>query len=156
MSDTSPILRLADAVACRAHRGQVDKAGAPYILHPRAVAAMVRGEDARAVALLHDVLEDTAMTEQALQALFGPRISGAVAAMTHREGESYMDYIRRLGQDPLARAVKLADLAHNMDLSRLSRVTDADLERQEKYRMARACLLSLEPEPLPGKNPNDP
>ena len=127
---------LAKALAAYAHQGQTDKAGRDYLLHPLAVAARMETEEEKTVALLHDVLEDTFVTEATIRNLFGPEIAGAVSAMTHRPEESYEDYIRRLGENPLARKVKLEDLRHNMDLSRLPVVTDQDLQRVEKYRRA--------------------
>ena len=127
---------LARTLAAYAHQGQTDKAGLPYFLHPTAVAAQLDTEEAQTVAYLHDILEDTFVTEATVRNLFGPEIADAVAAMTHRPGETYEAYIRRLGENPLARQVKLADLRHNMDLSRLPVVTDQDLQRAEKYRRA--------------------
>ena len=134
---------LAEALACYAHRGQRDKAGRDYIEHPRAVAAQLATEEEKTVGFLHDILEDTFVTEETLRNLFGDRITDAVCAMTHRSEESYEAYIRRLGENPLARTVKLADLAHNMDLSRLPRVTERDMARREKYKKAEFYLRSL-------------
>ena len=146
MSETISLVQLADAVACHAHRGQVDKAGKAYILHPRAVAAQVEGEEAKAAALLHDVLEDTDITEDTLRNLFGDRITDTVCTLTHRKGESYEAYICRIGDDPPAARIKLADLRHNLDLSRLPRVTQRDLLRAEKYRRSTAYLLTKIPQ----------
>ena len=133
--------QLACALAAWAHRDQVDKAGRPYIEHPLAVAEAVEGEEARLTALLHDVVEDSSVTPETLRNLFGEEVADAVEALTHREGEDYFDYIRRLSRNSLARQVKLADLAHNMDLSRISAPGEADLRRVEKYRRAREMLL---------------
>ena len=127
---------LARILAAYAHQGQTDKAGRDYILHPMAVADQMDTDEEKTVALLHDILEDTSVTEATLKNLFGPEIADAVISMTRRPGEPYDDYIRRLGKNPLARRVKLADLRHNMDLSRLPVVTDQDLQRAEKYRRA--------------------
>ena len=127
---------LAKTLAAYAHQGQTDKAGRDYILHPMAVADQMDTDEEKTVALLHDILEDTSVTEATLKNLFGPEIADAVSALTRRPDETYDDYIRRLGKNSLARRVKLADLRHNMDLSRLPVVTDQDLQRAEKYRRA--------------------
>ena len=137
--------RLADLLAAYAHQGQTDKAGRDYILHPRAVAARMETEEEKTVALLHDVLEDTFVTEATLRNLFGDAVTDAVVTLTHREGEDYEAYIRRIGDHPLALRVKLADLRHNMDLTRLPEVTEADLRRAEKYRRSYDWLRSRLP-----------
>ena len=131
---------LADALAAFAHRGQVDKAGEPYINHPRRVASGFDTEDEITVALLHDVAEDTEITLGPIENIFGSRVAEAVDALTHREDEDYFDYVRRAGQNPVAKAVKLSDLNDNMNLGRLKNVTDKDLKRVEKYRKAKAIL----------------
>lgn len=124
-----------------AHRGQFDKAGRPYIGHPAHVAARVGGDAAKAAAWLHDVVEDTAITLDDLRAAgISDEVVEAVGLLTHEPGTPYMDYVRRIKANHVARAVKLADLAHNSDLSRLPKVTEADLERLSKYRKAIAEL----------------
>ena len=146
------IVKLAELVAVLAHRGQKDKSGADYIGHPLAVASRLASKDEKAVGLLHDTLEDTAVTFEDLRLLFGDRIAGAVLRLTHEDTpgsqalspkqkeERYMEYVRGLKNDPLARAVKMADLSHNMDLSRIPRPTERDHARVEKYRRAWALL----------------
>ena len=140
----TPMAPLAEALAAYAHAGQLDKAGRPYIDHPRAVAAGVETDLEKTVAYLHDVLEDTFVTESTIRNLFGDTVADAVAALTRRPEEDYEDYVRRLGENPLARRVKLADLRHNMDLSRLPQITEQDRLRCEKYRRAMTYLLALE------------
>lgn len=135
-------LEFALAFASRAHRGQVDKSGADYINHPLTVASFVESEEEKIVALLHDVLEDTVVNEPTLRLLFGDRITDAVLALTRQTGESYEAFILRAKQNPIARTVKLADLRHNSDLSRLRTVTEADLQRCSKYAAATAVLLA--------------
>ena len=130
-------IELAAAVSRFAHRGQVDKAGQPYYLHPAAVAAMVDGEDEKIVAYLHDILEDTDVSENTIRNLFGE-----VKLLTHAKSEPYMDYIRRVKENELAKRVKLADLTHNMNLKRLLVVTPADEARLKKYREASLILLA--------------
>lgn len=128
---------IARSIATRAHAGQVDKAGAPYIGHPERVASQVEGDAAKATAWLHDVVEDTPLTLADLKA---EGVSGevieAVRLLTHDSGVPYLEYVRRIKRNPIARAVKLADLRHNSDLSRLPAVTDADLRRKRRYEQA--------------------
>lgn len=120
---------LALALAAFAHEGQTDKAGVDYIEHPKAVAANFEDENRVIVALLHDVLEDTSVTEDTIRNLFGDSIADACRALTHAEGEPYLDYVRRAIQNPLARDVKKADLHNNMDLGRLPQITEWDRKR---------------------------
>ena len=130
----------AEAFATKMHEGQTDKAGRPYIEHPRAVASKVGGEKEKVVAWLHDTVEDTPATIEQIREMFGDEIADAVAAMTHDKSVPYMDYVRNIKKNPIARKVKMADLSHNMDLSRLANVTDEDLERVEKYKKAYEIL----------------
>lgn len=117
------------ALATVAHAGQKDKAGEAYINHPVAVASFVEGEDEKVAALLHDVIEDTWVTEEYLRPRFGDVVTDAVVAMTHLEDEPYLDYIERVKRNPLAKTVKMADLKHNMDLNRFSVITEKEIER---------------------------
>lgn len=107
----------AGALAAHAHRGQVDKAGRPYIDHVRAVEGMMptRDYDGRTVALLHDVVEDTDWTiEQLRDVGFPENVLEAVEAITHRKAEPYPEYIERIAQNELATRVKLADLREHL------------------------------------------
>ncbi len=132
---------IARAIAERAHAGQVDKAGKPYIGHPAHVAVSVEGDKAKAVAWLHDVVEDTPMTFDDLRAAgIDDEVLAALELLTHDKTVPYMEYVAAIRENDLARTVKLADLAHNSDLSRLPEVTDADLQRVEKYRQAMGLL----------------
>jgi guanosine-3',5'-bis(diphosphate) 3'-pyrophosphohydrolase len=134
-------LERAIAIAAEAHAGQVDKAGAPYILHPLRVMHRVHSAAERIVAVLHDLVEDTPWTLEALEAEgFAPEVLAAVDALTRRDGERYEAFVARAGADPVGRAVKLADLAENMDLTRLATPTARDVERMERYRRAVAQL----------------
>lgn len=137
------ITRKAYAIACTAHAKQVDKAGEPYICHPLAVAEQMQDETTTAVAFLHDVLEDNPnFTQQDLLNLGIPaEVVENVDYLTRRKGVPYMDYIRSLKDKPIAKAVKLADLWHNSDLSRLQKVTDEDLARRAKYMKAIKILM---------------
>jgi guanosine-3',5'-bis(diphosphate) 3'-pyrophosphohydrolase len=112
-------LELAILIATIAHAGQVDKAGQPYILHPLRVMLRLSTEPERIAAVLHDVLEDCrGWTLERLRGHFGPEVASAVDALTRREGETYRQYILRAAADPIARAVKVADLHDNLDPSR--------------------------------------
>lgn len=134
-------LERAIALAAEAHAGQVDKAGAPYILHPLRLLLAVDTPEERIVAVLHDVVEDTPWTLEALRAEgFTQEVVDAVEALTKRAGESYEAFIERVAANPLARRVKRADLADNLDLGRLPVVTEADLARLARYRAALARL----------------
>lgn len=130
-------LYVAALIAYKAHEGQVDKAGKPYILHPLHVMKQVRTIEEQIVALLHDVIEDTDCTlEDLRKEHFSEKVLEALALMTHDKTVPYMDYIAKIKENPLARAVKIADLHHNMDLKRIPNPTEKDYERLEKYKAA--------------------
>ena len=128
---------LALSIARKAHEGQLDKAGVDYIEHPIYVASQVDTEEEKAVALLHDVIEDSPFTaEELLLAGLPETVVTAVQILSKKKGQDYQTYLENVKSNSLARVVKLADLKHNSDLSRLSSVTDKDLERLEKYKKA--------------------
>lgn len=128
---------LALKIATEAHKGQVDKAGVPYINHPLTVASLVETEEEKIVALLHDTIEDTNITEQDLLNYgFSNKIVEAVKLLTHNKDVPYMDYVAKIKDNELARKVKIADLTHNSDLSRLKEITDKDKKRYKKYQKA--------------------
>jgi (p)ppGpp synthase/HD superfamily hydrolase len=132
-----PTLEDAIILAAGAHRGQADKAGEPYILHPLRVMLQLVDEEGRIAAALHDVLEDTATTADNLRDWgYGEKVVEALEALTRRDGESYADSIERAVRNPLARRVKLADLADNMNVHRLPAVGDADRDRLARYQAA--------------------
>ncbi len=136
-----PTLEAAIQLAVQAHTGQVDRFGAPYILHPLRVMLRLETETERMVAVLHDVVEDTPVTLEALQAAgYPPEVVEAVDHLSRREGETYEVFIERIRPHPLARRVKLADLEDNMDLRRLPEVTEQDLLRLRRYRRAWTVL----------------
>ena len=135
-------LERAIEIAARAHAGQVDKAGQAYILHPLRVMLRMKSAHERMAAVLHDVVEDTPVSLQQLVAEgFAPEVIAAVEALTKRPGESRMDAARRAAADPVARQVKLADNAENMDLSRIENPTERDFARLEEYKTVREILL---------------
>ena len=119
----TPLTIKAIKIAYKAHEGQYDQSGVPYILHPVHLAEQMTDETTTCIALLHDVLEDTALTLPDLEAEFPREITEAVQLLTHAPSDDYLDYVRRLCENPLARKVKIADLAHNSDETRLSSVT---------------------------------
>lgn len=134
-------IRKAMNLCYRAHRDQLDKAGVPYVFHPIHLAEQMPDEDTIITALLHDVMEDTGLClEDLRQEGYPEPVLEALDILTRRETEEYTDYIERVQESPMARIVKLADLRHNSDLSRLPCVTPRDLERAEKYRKAIARL----------------
>jgi (p)ppGpp synthase/HD superfamily hydrolase len=141
-------LSLAVEVAKKYHEGMTDRAGKSYLFHLTSVSNSVLplGEDYAVVGMLHDTLEDTKMTKESLISMFGRDIADAVFLLTHDPGIPYLDYVRNVKNsgNPLAIAVKKADLRNNMDLTRLPNVTDRDLKRVEKYKKAYAILTGDE------------
>ncbi len=129
-------------IAEKAHAGQKDKAGKDYIVHPAAVAGMLETDEEKAVAYLHDVVEDTDVTLEDLRSFgFNELIVEAVKAITKTEGEDYDDYIERLSENELAVKVKLADMKHNSDITRFDEPTEKDIERCRKYEEKRNRLI---------------
>lgn len=134
-------LERAIAIAVQAHYGQKDRSGAPYILHPLRVMFRLRSEEQRIVAILHDVVEDSDWTLDRLRAEgFPAAVVQAIDCVTRRPEESYEAFVERSKSDPLARAVKLADLDDNLDLSRLPEITEQDLARLNRYKRAKLAL----------------
>lgn len=124
-------------IAYKAHHGQVDKGGIPYVFHPYHLAEQMPDEYTTCVALLHDVVEDTEVTLEELQEIFPSEVIEAVAVMTHGEDEPYLDYVQRVSQNPIAKVVKLADLRHNSDETRMPDADEKTLAYfREKYRKA--------------------
>lgn len=131
------MIDIALAIATEAHAGQVDKAGKPYILHPLRLMAQMDDDLSKAVAVLHDVIEDCGITAHDLVAKGLPHsVVDRVVALSRKEGESYMQFIDRIAPDAITRKVKMADLKDNMDLSRLPQVTEEDTKRNAKYQKA--------------------
>ncbi|MFJ2280110.1 HD domain-containing protein [Pseudomonas sp. NPDC087803] len=130
-------LERAIAIAATAHAGQVDKGGAPYILHPLKVMLRMTTLEERIVAVLHDVVEDCGISLDDLRKEgFNEDVLRAIESVTKVPGESYEDFVERAAQNPIGRVVKLADLEENSDLSRIASPSWEDLERVEKYRRA--------------------
>jgi phosphonatase-like hydrolase len=132
-----PTLEEAIALAAQAHRGQVEKAGQPYILHPLRVMLRFRSEPEQIVGVLHDLIEDTNHTLSELRHIgYTEEIIQAIDALSKKSGESYVEFIERVAANPLAKRVKLADLEDNMDIRRLSEITERDQERLRRYQSA--------------------
>ena len=139
------LTRKAIKLAFKAHEGQLDRAGLPYILHPLHVAEQMKDEDTCVIALLHDVIEDTDVTLENLREYGFTEVQVAgVESMTREDDEDYFEYIRDVKKNPLAVKVKLEDLKHNSDVSRMIEVTDRDRQRLDKYKKAMEILLSEE------------
>ena len=127
-----------------AHKDQVDKTGIPYVFHPFHLAEQMETEETTVVALLHDLVEDTPTTFEDLESMgFGEAILTALRLLTHLDDTPYMEYIAKIKENPIAKAVKLADLRHNSDLTRLDEnaIDQRALERNQKYKRALAFLL---------------
>lgn len=128
-------------ICFNAHKDQVDKSGMPYVFHPFHLAEQMKDEDTTIVALLHDVVEDTEYDIAHLRKIgFSESILEAISVLTHDGSTPYMDYISKIKTNPIARTVKLADLCHNSDITRLNNVQEKDLRRIRKYRVAQAML----------------
>ena len=124
-----------------AHKDQLDKSGLPYVFHPFHLAEQMTEENTVVAALLHDVVEDTPYTFDDLLAMgFGEEVVAALRLLTHDDAVPYMDYVANIKANPIARAVKLADLRHNSDLTRLDAVDEDARQRAAKYAQAIAIL----------------
>lgn len=129
-------------IMIKAHRGQKDKAGKPYFIHPLTVALRVRGIRVKTVVLLHDVIEDNKDYTYKDFSFLDEEQLEALKLLTHKKEDSYFDYIKKIKFNKIAREVKLSDLEHNSDLSRLKKVEEKDIKRLNKYNKAKQLLLS--------------
>ena len=133
--------RKAMQIAYRAHHGQTDKSGVPYLYHPIHLAEQMNDEVTVTAALLHDVLEDSPMTAAELRAAgISPQAVDAVVLLTRTAETPYLDYVERIRSNPIARAVKCADLRHNCDPSRLPNPPEGWREKRDLYRKALEIL----------------
>lgn len=149
----TPLTRKAMVLAYQAHAGQTDKSGVPYIFHPWHLAESMPDEASTIAALLHDVAEDTTLTlEDLAKQGFGTAVMQALRLLTHDKTVAYMDYIRALQDDPIARRVKLADLAHNSDTSRLDILPQGAAHKLALYKEATALLQAKENDEGPAPN----
>ena len=125
-----------------AHKNQTDKSGMPYVYHPFHLAEQMKDEYSTCVALLHDVVEDSETSlNDLIEAGFPKEVTDAIALMTHDERVPYLEYVAEIKNNPIARVVKLADLRHNSDLSRLDKIDEKTNERVKKYEQAILLLL---------------
>ena len=139
----TPLTKKALKLCFEAHKDQTDKTGLPYIFHPFHLAEQMKDEYTTVTALLHDVVEDTDYTLKDLQNMGYPdEVITALSLLTHDDSSEYMDYVKRLKNNPIARAVKLADLKHNSDLSRYDKIDGNAIKRTAKYKQA-IEILSL-------------
>lgn len=140
--------RKAMRIMFEAHKEQFDKSGVPYVFHPFHVAEQMTDEISCCAALLHDVIEDTDITAEDLRREgISEEVIRVVLMLTHDDSEPYLDYVKRIKAEPHARAVKLADLTHNSDVTRFDRaLTDKDRARLEKYKQAKDILNDIKEE----------
>ena len=137
----TPLTKKAMKLCFTAHKDQLDKSGLPYVFHPFHLAEQMTDEFTTVAALLHDVVEDTEYTFSDLADMgFPEEILAALRLLTHDPAVPYMDYVAQAKSNPIARAVKIADLLHNSDPTRLDVLTPRDIERAEKYQKALRLL----------------
>lgn len=137
------LLSKAIILATEKHYNQLDKGGNPYILHPLKVMSNVSSLDAKIVAILHDIIEDTDITKNDLIDLgFPNHIVLAIELLSKNNKQDYISYINSIKSNSLATEVKLADLKDNMDLSRLSSISSKDINRVKLYKRAYNILLN--------------
>lgn len=140
----TPLTKKAMKIAYAAHHGQVDQSGQPYIFHPYHLAEQMEDELTICAALLHDVVEDTEVTFEELKKEFPKEVIDVLKLLTHDDDEDYFEYVRRIKTNPAAVAVKLADLEHNSDQTRLGNAKDVPEEKRRwweyKYSRAKAIL----------------
>ena len=137
----TPMTKKALKLCFEAHKDQSDKSGMPYVFHPFHLAEQMDSEETVTVALLHDVVEDTGYTISDLIGMGFPKnVTDALLLLTHDDSVPYLEYVAGIRKNPVAKAVKLADLRHNSDLSRLDLIDEKALARAEKYKKAIALL----------------
>ena len=128
-------------IAYKAHSGQMDKGGVPYIYHPMHIAERMDDELSTVIALLHDVIEDTYIRYNDLKdEQISQEAIEIIKILTRNKDEDYFEYINRVGENSIARKIKIEDLIHNSDLTRLDVIDDESLKRVEKYNKALKIL----------------
>ena len=133
----TPLTKKAMKLCFQAHKEQLDKSGIPYVFHPIHLAEQMDDEYSTVTALLHDVVEDTSYTFEDLRNFGYPEaVLEALRLLTHDKAVPYMEYVAAVRENPIARKVKLADLRHNSDITRLDVIDQRALERVKKYREA--------------------
>ena len=139
----TPLTKKALTLCFEAHKEQRDKSGLPYVFHPFHLAEQMKSEETVICALLHDIVEDTHYTLEDLENMGFPKsVIEAIALLTHDDSVPYMDYVRNIKPNPIARAVKIEDLKHNSDLTRLDTIDEFSLKRNKKYEEALSILLN--------------
>ena len=142
----TPMTKKAMKLMFEKHKEQKDKSDIPYVFHPFHVAESMDDENSTIVALLHDIVEDTDVSIQDLKNMgFDSEITDALQIMTHDKSIDYFEYIKTIETNPIARKVKLSDLKHNSDITRLNEVTEKDLKRVEKYKKSIEYLEQYNP-----------
>lgn len=134
------LTRKAMIIAYNAHKNQFDKSGVPYIYHPIHVAEKMKTENECIVALLHDVVEDTETTFEQLENIFSSEIIDSLKLLTKDNTVDYYEYIMKIKKNPIAKSVKIEDLKHNLDLTRLDVITEDDIKRENRYKKALLIL----------------
>ena len=134
------LTRKAMVIAYNAHANQFDKAGVPYIFHPIHLAEQMDTEIECIIALLHDVVEDTKVTFEQLEKEFSKEIIEILKLLTHDKETDYMEYVKKIKENPIAKKIKKADITHNADETRLDKITENDILRREKYQKALEIL----------------
>lgn len=134
------LTRKAMVIAYNAHANQFDKAGVPYIFHPIHLAEQMDTEIECIIALLHDVVEDTKVTFEQLEKEFSKEIIEILKLLTHDKETDYMEYVKKIKENPIAKKIKKADIIHNADETRLETITENDILRREKYQKALEIL----------------
>lgn len=134
------LTRKAMIIAYNAHKNQFDKSGVPYIYHPIHVAEQMKTENECIVALLHDVVEDTEITFEQLENIFSSGIIDSLKLLTKDNTVDYYEYIMKIKKNPIAKSVKIEDLKHNLDLTRLDVITEDDIKRENRYKKALLIL----------------
>ena len=130
----TPLTKKALKLCFDAHKDQVDKTGLPYVFHPFHLAEEMTDEISTICALLHDVIEDTEYTFESLSEMgFPEEVIRVLGLLTHEDGVPYMEYVERISHDPVATRVKLADLRHNSDTTRMDEMDEWAVRRNEKY-----------------------
>ena len=134
-SNNAATLEDAIAIAANAHKGQFDKAGAPYILHPLRIMMKMKSDAAMIVAVLHDVVEDAPdwTFDRLRETGFTEEIISALECVTKREGEEYSEFVKRAASNTIAREVKIGDLEDNMNIQRIESLSEKDSGRIAKY-----------------------
>ena len=139
----TPLTIKAMQIAYKAHFEQLDVSGVPYIFHPYHVAEQMNDELTVCAALLHDVIEDTDITLEELEKNFPAEIIDVLKLLTHKKGEDYFEYIKRIKKNPAAKAVKLADIAHNCDFSRVNANNSVSQDKLEHWRNKYLAALKI-------------